>query len=51
MIAGLGLDVASVDRIRAILEGRHGERFARRICTESLTHDAGIAAAVVVLES
>lgn len=33
-VAGVGIDVVSVDRMTRILEGPRGERFARRICTE-----------------
>jgi holo-[acyl-carrier protein] synthase len=33
-VVGLGMDLADVGRIRRILEGPRGERFARRICTD-----------------
>lgn len=33
MIVGIGLDVASIDRMAAAI-GRHGERFEKRILTE-----------------
>ena len=32
MIVGIGTDIASIDRIRGVLE-RHGERFVRRVLT------------------
>lgn len=32
MIVGIGTDVASIERIRGVLE-RHGERFVRRVLT------------------
>lgn len=33
-VVGVGIDVASVERVARILAGPRGERFARRICTE-----------------
>jgi len=33
MVVGVGIDVASIERIRAVLE-RHGDRFWRRVLTE-----------------
>lgn len=33
MVVGLGIDIASIERIRAVLE-RHGDRFWRRVLTE-----------------
>lgn len=33
MVVGIGIDVASIERIRAVLE-RHGDRFWRRVLTE-----------------
>ncbi len=38
MIVGLGMDVCSIERMRRAL-GRHGERFAQRICTEAELRD------------
>ena len=32
MIVGVGLDVCSIERMRKAI-GRHGDRFARRICS------------------
>ncbi len=34
MIAGIGVDVCEVDRIRHALEAAHGERFRRRVFTD-----------------
>ncbi len=38
MIVGLGMDVCSIERMRRAL-GRHGDRFAQRICTEAELRD------------
>ena len=34
-VAGLGLDLCSVERVRRILEGRYGHRFVDRVYTEA----------------
>ncbi len=34
-VLGLGMDVCSIDRIRKILSGPHGERFVARVYTDA----------------
>ena len=53
MIEGIGIDVVDIDRFKASLERTPG--LAQKLFTEadvhlSLSHDAGIASAMVIVE-